>query len=139
MVNANHTSEMRTYDAAQITLVVDGQEIYGFKGGTDSVSVAYSSDKVTADPDSMGTTVFSINNKSDGTITVNLNQQSPCCKKLGDICNSNKVVPVDLNAGTEHTWSAQAYISKLPDMGYGDNAGVRTFAIKAADLQTEYI
>lgn len=118
------------YDANNTTLMVNNIQIYGFKSGSNMVQASWDNDRVTVEVDSQGTPVPSKSNKDSMTITVNLNQQSPCNRVFIDLAASNKPVPVDYRNSTEHWWGSEAYVTKPADSSDGDTASARAWMIK---------
>lgn len=135
--NSSKTGLMAVYNAAETTLVIDGVEMYGYQQGGNMVQIAWDNDKVTVETDSQGTSVASINNKDSATATVNLNQASPCNKKLMDLVNSNKEFALDYHGTTEHWYSPHCFISKAPDTSEGDTASGRAWQIHMLNATQE--
>lgn len=138
MANANssQTGYMASYDASDVTSVVDGNLLFGYQSG-DFVTWDWDNDKASVDGDSMGTFVTSKNNKNSGSITFNLNQQSPCNKVFADLCNANKEFAVDVRSDTEHVYGAHAIVTRIPSGQNGDTAQVRAWQVKVLNLEYE--
>lgn len=118
------------YDANNTTLMINNIQIYGFQSGSNMVQASWDNDRVTVEVDSQGTPVPSKSNKDSMTITVNLNQQSPCNKLFIELASSNKPVPVDYRNSTEHWWGSEAYVTKPAESSDGDTASGRAWTIK---------
>ena len=116
MANANssQTGVMGTYDAADVTSVVDGNVLFGFQSG-DFVTWEWDNDKTSADGDSYGTFVLSKNNKNSGSVTFNLNQESPCNKVFADLANTNGEFAIDVRSDNEHVYGCLLYTSDAAD------------------------
>ena len=91
--NSAEPGLMAKYNANDITLMVDGELMYGFAPDT-MISVAYDHDNVTVSQDPQGTAVASINNKTGATLTVNLNETSPSNAKLTELANTRAEFPL---------------------------------------------
>lgn len=135
--NSSQTGSMAEYDAADTTAVIDGALMYGYQGGSDMFQASWANNKVSVNGDSMGTFVVSKNNKNNGTVTVNLNQQSPMNAKLTDLCNRNANFSIDIQSDTEHVSGAHCYVTKIPDVSDGDTASVRAWQIQVLNMLYE--
>lgn len=135
--NSSQTGLMATYNAAESTLVINGNLMYGFMSGDNMFQITWDNDNMTVSTDSMGTSVASINNKDSATMTINLNQMSPCNAILLDLANRHVEFPVDARTSSEHWSTAYAYISKIPDLANGDNAQVRAWTIHMLNAKCE--
>lgn len=138
MANANssQTGMMAEYDAGDVTSVLDGAVVYGYMSG-DFVTWDWDNDKVSTDGDSYGTFVASKNNKNSGTVTFNLNQESPANAKFTELANANQRFSLDVRSNTEHVYGSHCYFSRIPSGQNGDTAQVRAWAIKVLNLEYE--
>ena len=138
MANANssQTGVMGIYDAADVTSVVDGNVLFGFQSG-DFVTWEWDNDKTSADGDSYGTFVLSKNNKNSGSVTFNLNQESPCNKVFADLANTNGEFAIDVRSDNEHVYGAHASVVRVPSGQNGDAAQVRSWQVKVLNLEYE--
>ena len=75
--NSDRTGLMGIYDANDTTIMVDGHEMFGFQDG-DMFTATYDQDRWATAQDAQGTGTASKNNKTGGTITINLIETSPC-------------------------------------------------------------
>lgn len=134
--NSSKTGYMKSYDASDVTSVVDGNLLFGYQSG-DFITWEWDNDKSSVDGDSMGTFVISKNNKNSGSITYNLSQQSPCNKVFTDLCNANKEFAVDIQSDTEHVYGANAIVARIPSGQDGDGSQARSWQIKVLNLEYE--
>lgn len=123
----------KTYQAADTTVMVDGQQVYAF--GEDSMfTSAYDNDLVTVKEDPQGNGVASKSSKHGGTITLNLFETSPANKLLTDLAATGNF-PVDIITSTVHISATHCYIAKIPDSTGGNEASNRAWQIKAIYLE----
>lgn len=123
----------KTYQAADTTVMVDGQQVYAF--GEDSMfTSAYDNDLVTVKEDPQGNGVASKSSKHGGTITLNLFETSPANKLLTDLAATGNF-PVDIITSTVHISATHCYIAKIPDSTGGNEASNRAWQIKAIFLE----
>lgn len=127
------------YDANNTVLMINNVQMYGFQSGSNMTQISWDNDRVTVDVDSQGTPVPSKSNKDSATLTINLDQQSPCNATLLALTSSNSSFPVDYRNGTEHWWGTEAYISKPADMQDGDAAAARAWTVKILHANFESI
>ncbi len=128
-------AEGKTYDAQDVSVIVDGVFLTGF--GEDLVSIAQDEENWTTTVGAQGDVVRSRVNNSLGTITVTLQGTSPSVTYLNGLANSGKLVPVSVtyNGSPKETSTAtQAYIKKPADREYGSEAGDREFEFQCLDL-----
>ncbi|QHJ77116.1 MAG: hypothetical protein [Bacteriophage sp.] len=123
------TDNMVIYDAANTSVVVNGQELYGFKGGQSVFQVEWDNDRSSIDQDSFGTTVVSRNHKDSATLTINLNSTSKMNSVLAELCETNAVFPVEILSDTDHIWTSKATITKMAPVSVEDQAPGRTWTI----------
>jgi hypothetical protein len=119
---------VKTYDSEKVIITFGGVPIGGYAEGT-FVSVKASSDRYTKKVGADGAIVRS--RKHDGTHGVDLTLQktSPSNTYLTTVVNMDKLANMgmmplsitDLSGGSLHFWP-QAWISKDPDVDYGDEA-----------------
>ena len=122
----------KSYRASDVTVMVNGQQIYAF--GEDSMfTSAYDNDLVTIKQDPQGNGVASISSKHGGTITLNLLETSPANKLLTDLAATGNF-PVDIITSTVHISAAHCYIAKIPDSTGGNEVTNRAWQIKAIYL-----
>lgn len=123
----------KTYQAADTTVMVDGQQVYAF--GEDSMFTStYDNDLVTVKEDPQGNGVASKSSKHGGTITLNLFETSPANKLLTDLAATGNF-SVDIITSTIHISATHCYIAKIPDSTGGNEASNRAWQIKAIYLE----
>lgn len=133
--NSAESGLMATYDANDTTIVVDGKQLFGF--GEDTMfSATYDNDAVTVTQDPQGTGVASKNNKTGGTITLNVSEASPCTKQLHDLATKGNF-PVDIITSTLHITATHCYISKKPDASGAATVSNQAWSIKALNMTSE--
>ena len=125
------------YDAKDVNTVADSEPVYGFQPG-DMVSGERVNNFEDIDPDAQGWAVFSANNDQHGTITLNVSGGSPCNKKLMDLCNAHKEIPISVTTPHERVWSNRAKCQKAPGVTFGSKVGVRTYIFLCADYHDEF-
>ncbi len=128
-------AEAKTYDANDVTVIVDGTFLTGF--GEDLVSVSKDEENWATTVGAQGDVVRSKVNNDLGTITVTLQASSPQVLYLNGLANSGKLVPVSViyNGTPKETSTAtQAYIKKPADREYGNESGDREFEFQCLDL-----
>lgn len=124
----------KNYQAADTTVMVDGQQVYAF--GEDSMfTSAYDNDLVTVKQDPQGNGVASISSKHGGTITLNVVETSPATKLLTELAANKHSFPVDIITSTVHISATHCYIAKIPDSTGGNEASNRAWQIKAIHLE----
>lgn len=134
---ASITEVMNTYDAADVTTIVDGTVLFGFQDG-DMVSFSKDNPFIEVQTDAQGASSAAKNNDNLGTVTVNMSRNSPCNKYLMDIANSKKAVSVSVMHQTEKASATIAYIEKLPDGSFGKGVPTRTYTFKCLDYKHIY-
>lgn len=136
--NSNKTGYMDTYNAANLKLMINGTQVFGF-GQDDMITVSYSQDRQSFTQDPQGTGVRSINNKTGATITVNLSQMSPARKMMTTLLENVEEFSIDMRDDAVHYYSNHCFINKSPDYQAGNTAGNRGWAITAIDLSEESV
>lgn len=134
--NSAQTGYMSNYDASDTTVVADTTPMFGFQSGT-FVSWEWANDMSSTDVDSQGTGVSSTNNKKNGSVTINLSQESPCNVKMTELANTRVRFPIDVRSANEHIWGEHCTITRIPAGENGDTATVRAWAISAPELKYE--
>lgn len=130
--NSAESGLMATYDANDTTIVVNGKQLYGFGEDTMFTS-SYDNDTVSVSQDPQGTSVASKNNKTGGTITINLSEASPCNKQLHELATKGNF-PVDIITSTIHITAPHCYITKKPDASGAGQVGNQAWQIKALNM-----
>ncbi|EKM0740871.1 hypothetical protein HCA21_11410 [Listeria seeligeri] len=125
-------NEMETYDAADVSIVVNGISLFGFADG-DMVSCSKDANNIEIKSDAQGNSSAAVSNDRSGTVQIDLAQTSPCYPKLIDIANRQLKVPVYVINGNEKIGGSMAFIEKLPNAGFGKSVGTRSFTFKVLD------
>lgn len=128
---------MTTYDAREVTTVVDGIILTGFQDG-DMVSFGKDNNFVEVQVDAQGEASAAINNDSLGTFTVNLSASSPFNKKMIQLANTRKQFSISIKHKSERASATKAFIEKTPDGAFGKSTGSRTYTIKALDYKHDF-
>lgn len=138
MANANsaQTGFMSNYDASDTSVIINQTPMFGYQSGT-FISWEWANDLSSTDVDSQGTGVSSTNNKHNGSLTVNLSQQSPCNTVMADLAAKRTRFPVDVRSDTEHVWGEHCTITRIPSGENGDTSTVRAWGISAPELKYE--
>lgn len=133
--NNVQTGLMGTYDANNTYFMADGKTAYGY-GATTLFTFSYDNDMVSVQQDAQGTGVSSINNKTGGTFTLTINQMSPFNQVLDKLADERRPggFPIDACDGSRHYVGAHGYIQKKADGGAANEAGERTWTIKALNV-----
>lgn len=133
--NNDITGVMGTYDANDTYFTADGVTGYGY-GASAIFTFSYDNDLLQVQQDPQGSAVASINNKTGGTFTVTVNQMSPFNAKLAQLADERRKggFPVDASDGSRHYTGAHCYIQKKADGGAANEAGERTWTIKALNV-----
>ncbi len=135
-------TEVKTYDPAQIALVVGGFLVTGFEPGT-FVTVVRSVSNYgwTVGPDGVEGIRTKLNDKS-ALMTITLRQTSPANFVLSNFANKdetegNAVVPVslaDANSPDTEFVSAKGWIEKPADANYAETPQGRAWQIRLAEV-----
>jgi len=128
---------MTTYDAREVSTIVDGFVVTGFQDG-DMVSFSKDNTFIETQVDAQGEASAALNNDSLGTFTINLSSGSASNKKLMQLANSRKQFAVTVKHKKERAWATKAFIEKTPDGSYGKGVGSRAYTIKALDYKHEF-
>lgn len=131
--NSPQTGLMYVYDSNDTTIMANGQQVYGF-GEDQMFSTSYDNDNVTISQDPQGTAIASKNNKTGGTITVNISEASPANQQFTQLANTETEFPMDIITSTTHWSASHCFIVKIPDGGGGATAANRAWQIKALNL-----
>lgn len=127
---------MRTYDASQTTVTVDGRFLTGFAEGS---FVEWEKDEENFDTkvSAQGEVGVAIRNNTLGTITVTLMQTSPDVAFLKKLANTRKVFPIWVQTSgdtKEKVGGTQAMVKKTPDGTLSDEIEDREFEIQVFDF-----
>lgn len=127
------------YDGDDLSMVVDGELMYGFAAGSTAVEYADDNDNVSTATDLQGSSFVSKNHKQTGKFTVNLNQMSPSNKKLTELLNTQAEFSVDYRNSSDHVYSEHCLITKHPNVTTADTAGTAAWTIVALDRTIENV
>lgn len=130
--NSDSTGLMGIYDSSDTTIMVNGQEMFGFQDG-DMFTATYDQPLWATVQDVQGTGTASKNNKTGGTITINLLETSPCNAILDQLTETGNF-PVDIVSSTYHLSAVHCYVEKKPDLQGAGNASNRAWVIKAINM-----
>ncbi|PZL78329.1 hypothetical protein CI088_00325 [Enterococcus plantarum] len=130
-------SDMTTYDAKEVSTIIDNVVMFGFQDG-DMVSFSKDNSYIEVQTDAQGQASAAKNNDNLGTFTVNLSQNSPCNKQLMALANARKEFSISVTHASEKAWASRALIEKTPDGSFGKGVPTRTYTIKALDYKHEY-
>lgn len=130
--NSDRTGLVGIYDASDTTVMVNGQEMYSFQDG-DMFTATYDQPRWATVQDVQGTGTASKNNKTGGTITINLLETSPCNAILDQLTETGNF-PVDIVSSTYHLSAVHCYVEKKPDLQGSGTASNRAWVIKALNM-----
>lgn len=132
---------VRTYDAAQVILTVNGVEISGYATDT-FVSIEREEPSFTKVVGADGTTSRAKSNNRSGTMTITLSQTSPSNDYLSallaaDELNNSGVFPVILKdvSGQARFFSGTGWIQGMPSVEYAKEISDREWLIDLADME----
>jgi hypothetical protein len=124
-----------TYDASQLSCVVDGRFLVDFAEG-DAVTWEKDEDNFEAKVGVTGTVGVTNRLNTIGTITVLIMQGSPEVNYLKQLANANREFPIWVNTGgpnPEKIGGTRARVLKTPEGSLSDETGEREFEIKVFD------
>ena len=126
-----------TYDASQLSVVVDGRFLNDFAEGD---AVTWEKDEDNFEPKSGVTGTVGITDRINtlGTITVLIMQGSPEVAFLKSLANKKKEFAIWVNSGgpnPEKVGGSRARVLKTPEGSLSDETGEREFEIKVFDYQ----
>lgn len=130
-------NNMTTYDARDVTTVVDGVIITGFQDG-DMVSFSKDNNNAEIVVDAQGNGAMAVNNNNLGTFVINLSAGSPFNKKLTQLADSRKQFAMSVKHKTERAWGTKCVVEKTADGSFGTGVGARSYTVKALDYKREY-
>lgn len=128
----------RTYDAKDVSVVVDGRVIKGFQDN-DMVTATQKEENVQTSVDAQGEPQVAINNNKLGQITINLSGNSVDHKRMNNLANTHKVFPVTIKSDIEKVVAQQCIISKPADAAFGKAVPARTYTIEALEIHIDAI
>ncbi|WP_214797680.1 DUF3277 domain-containing protein [Exiguobacterium sp. s5] len=128
-----------TYDAALVTLVVNGRFITGFAEGS-MVEAEKDEDNFETKVSAQGDVGIAKRNNTLGTITVILMQGSPDVLYLNALANSGQMVPVWAQSNGENAekvGGTQAMVKKPADVEFSDEISEREFEFQVFDYTVQ--
>lgn len=129
-------ADVRIYDALKANIVVNGRTIQGFQD-QDMFTYAFKEEKIKTSVDAHGDPAVAKNNNHLGTITINLTGNSIDHKYLNGIANANKQVTIQITSDIEKISGNQAFITKIPDGGFGKDTPKRTYVFEVLDMHVD--
>lgn len=125
-----------TYDAKDVSVVVNGTFMTGFAEGT-FVSWAKDEENYSVSVGAQGDVARAKVNNPLGTITITLQQTSPQCKFLDALANAGTIVPVSvIDKGTSATkvGGSQCFVKKPADGERSDEVGTSEYELCVMDF-----
>lgn len=124
------------YDANATMIMVDGKQISVY-GEDNMFSFVYDNDRVTVKQDPQGSAVASKNNKTGASITLNISEMAPCLSFMLELAERQAFpgFPVDIITSTVHISASHCYITKVPQIDGGNDAGNMAWPIKALNAE----
>lgn len=132
---------LKSYNAGDVSVIVGTRALAGLAEGT-FVNVSRDEDSFTTQVGADGEVTRSRTNNKKGTIELTTQQASEANDYLSELQISdentgNGIVPVQVidRSGRTVCSGRQAYIRKPADVGYGRDAGERTWTLDVASLE----
>lgn len=132
-------AEVRTYDATNVTVMVDGQFITGFAEGS-FVECEKDEDNFNTKISAQGDVAVAVRNNTLGTITITLSQTSPSISLLDKLANTKKQFPVSVisnNEVKEKVYGTKAMVKKPANKTFSDEIEDREYEIQVFDYTVE--
>jgi hypothetical protein len=123
---------MRTYNAKDVTVTVDGRYLTGYAEGS-MVEAEKDEDNFSAKVSAQGDVAVAITNNDLGTVTITLDQTSPDVAYLNALANSKKVIPIWVQNGSEKVGGTEAMVKKPANVTFGDETEDREFEVQVFD------
>lgn len=138
--NLNDASNgyMGAWNAAHVILTINGNVIQGF-GQDDMVNISYTEDRQSFKQDPQGSFTKNVNNKTGATVTVNLDQMSPCRLQLAELLDNLDNFSLDYRDDAEHYATQYAFVNKDPDYQAGNTSGSRAWTITCLGLNHDTV
>lgn len=130
--------EKLMYDAKECHISVDGRVVQGFQAN-DMFTAQLKEDRIRTSVDAQGTASVAINNSHLGQIVINLSGNSVDHKRLNQLANSSKAVPIVITTPYEKITSNQAICTKPANAAFGKDTPARTYTFEALDMQVDVI
>lgn len=133
-------SEVRTYDASQVVLTINGAVIGGYADGT-FINVEREEPSFTKVVGADGTVSRAKSNNKSGTLTITLKQTSPSNDVLSallaqDELNADGVFPVLLkdNSGETRIFSGTGWVQGFPPSEFAKEISEREWLIDLSEI-----
>ena len=138
--NLNDASNgyMGAWNAAHVILTINGNVIQGF-GQDDMVNISYTENRQSFKQDPQGSFTKNVNNKTGATVTVNLDQMSPCRLQLAELLDNLDNFTLDYRDDAEHYATQYAFVNKDPDYQAGNTSGNRAWTITCLGLNHDTV
>lgn len=129
---------VRTYSPRDVTVTFGGYILSGFMDG-DFVTFTPADDWVTMQTGADGTTSRTIKANRNGSVVVRLRQTSLSNDILMSFAKSEEIVRFQIKDLRGNTLISvnQAWVAKIPEVGFGEEAGGREWGIDLADPNIE--
>lgn len=126
----------KTYNPKDILVSVNGVPVTGYADGTDVISIDYETDFVGDMVGVTGEGAFVEHNDRRATITLKLMATSPMNDVLSALVAGNVEFAVSMtdNRGTSVAAGASCRVTKLPQVQYGNEIGVREWPIRSLEF-----
>ena len=132
---------VRTYDASQVILTINGVEISGYATDT-FISIEREEPSFTKVVGADGTTSRAKSNNRSGTLTLTLSQTSPSNDFLSALLAQDEltnagVVPLILKdiSGESRFFSGTGWVQGMPTVEYAKEISEREWLIDLADME----
>ena len=127
---------LKTYDSAQVSVIVGTREIKGRAEGT-FITVARDEQIFTKQVGSDGEVTRAKTNNKAGTISLTIQQGSDGNDFLSALAAAESSFPVLIkdNSGTTLIFSELSWMQDYPDVEIGRDAGEREWVIDCADIE----
>lgn len=123
------TASMREYDANDSTIMINGKLMYGFSENS-MFQLQDDNDANTYKIDPQGSLTKSHNNKTSGTLTLPMDETSPCNAYLLKLFNEDTTFPVNIITSTSKISCTFASINRRAEVQGGANSSDRSWTIK---------
>lgn len=128
-------AEVRTYDASNVTVMVDGQFITGFAEGS-FVECEKAEDNFDTKISAQGDVAVAIRNNTLGKVKITLAQTSPSVSFLDNLANTKKMFSISVisnNEVKENVYGTKAMVKKPANKTFSDEVEEREYEIQVFD------
>ncbi len=133
-------AQLKTYDYNQVAVIIGGTQATGVAEG-EAVTVEQDADAWALTIGADGEQTRSKSNNNAGTVTLKLMQTSDMNDILTAFYNADKLsnngkfpLMIKDNSGRSLHVAEQAWVQKLPKVGYGAEASEREWVIRTGEL-----